>query len=305
MNFIEQFQQLREQQPHPCILTVHSENSNYCPYNNNSRNCYLLVGHNMDEDCFYGYWVGFCQDCTDCAFAERSTLCYECVDIKGCYNCDFCQDCQNCTDCRDCFDCIGCTNCFGCVNLRRKEYCIFNKQFTKDEYSKELEKYSAKAFLEFKLEQPHVFAQNYNNDEFTGDHVFNSKNAFNCFDVNELEDCFHATNLFHSKDCCDANFCAWAELVYECHSGVQLYGSNFCNVCWYSQNLEYCEYVFNSHDCFGCVSRNHARYEILNEQYEEEEYHARVAEIKSEMRKQGIYGEHAPSIYDECLAIEH
>ena len=29
---------------------------------------------------------------------------------------------------------IGCTDCFGCVNLRKKQYCILNKQYTKDEY---------------------------------------------------------------------------------------------------------------------------------------------------------------------------
>lgn len=31
-------------------------------------------------------------------------------------------------------NCISSSNLFGCVNLRKKEYCIFNKQYTKDEY---------------------------------------------------------------------------------------------------------------------------------------------------------------------------
>ena len=33
-----------------------------------------------------------------------------------------------------CIACRGISNCFGCVGLRKKQYCIFNKQYTKEEY---------------------------------------------------------------------------------------------------------------------------------------------------------------------------
>jgi len=198
------------------------------------------------------------------------------------------------------------------MNLRRRQYCILNEQFTKEDYDKKVGEFLRKPFsdlirkfADFKLKQPHVYAQCFNDDGFSGDHVFNSKNAFICYDVNEIEDCMYAANSFHSKDCMDSNYFAWSELLYDCHSGVTLYNSNFCNTCWYSQNLEYCEYVFNSHDCFGCVSRNHAQFEILNKPYQEGEYHAKVAAIKAEMKKQGIYGKNVPSMYDEFLAFEN
>jgi hypothetical protein len=29
---------------------------------------------------------------------------------------------------------VACKNCFGCISLKNKEYCIFNKQYTKQEY---------------------------------------------------------------------------------------------------------------------------------------------------------------------------
>ncbi len=32
------------------------------------------------------------------------------------------------------FSCVGSSNLFGCVGLRKKEYCILNKQYTKEEY---------------------------------------------------------------------------------------------------------------------------------------------------------------------------
>ncbi len=33
-----------------------------------------------------------------------------------------------------CISSIGCKNCFGCVGLKKKEYCILNKQYSKEEY---------------------------------------------------------------------------------------------------------------------------------------------------------------------------
>ncbi|MFH1405436.1 MAG: hypothetical protein ABIH21_05095 [Patescibacteria group bacterium] len=33
-----------------------------------------------------------------------------------------------------CFFCFNCEYCFGCIGLKRKQYCIFNKQYSEDEY---------------------------------------------------------------------------------------------------------------------------------------------------------------------------
>lgn len=38
------------------------------------------------------------------------------------------------------FNCYSSSNLFGCIGLRSKKYCIFNKQYSKDEYEKLLEK---------------------------------------------------------------------------------------------------------------------------------------------------------------------
>lgn len=35
-----------------------------------------------------------------------------------------------------CYYASGCKNAFGCVNLKRKQYCILNKQYSKEEYEK-------------------------------------------------------------------------------------------------------------------------------------------------------------------------
>ena len=320
MSFLNDFQKLRESVPHPPMLTINNENADYCPYNTNSKGCYLLVGHNSDEDCFYGYWVGFSKDCVDCSFIEYSTLCYECVDVKNSYNCNFSHDIRDCVDCDFCYDCVGCSDCMFCVNLRRKCYCIFNKQYTKDEYEKNVVKIKEMAesgafggsvnmenlitqYEKFKISQPHICVQGYNKEDCLGDHIYNSKNALYSFDVSGMEDCCYVCNSTQSKDIYDVNFCAWAELLYECHSGAKLYNSSFCDTCWYSQNLEYCEYVFNSHDCFGCVALNHAKYCILNKPYSEVDYFAKVAEIKAEMKRTGEYGKMFESQYEGYYSL--
>jgi hypothetical protein len=109
------------------------------------------------EDC-----VGTCQnsksvtdsfdmgDCRDCRY------CYDCVAITDCmdvyesgFQCELQYEthacnrgvryigCNICYDSHDLLYCDLCHNShdlFGCVGLRQKEYCILNKQYTKEEY---------------------------------------------------------------------------------------------------------------------------------------------------------------------------
>lgn len=82
------------------------------------------------------------------------------------------------------------------------------------------------------------------------------------------------TNIDNVKDSMDCDNIGYdpCELLYECIGNFGNFNCNFCNACWHNSDLEYCEMVFNSHDCFGCVSRSHAKYEILNVPYEKSEY---------------------------------
>lgn len=240
------------------------------------------------------------RDSIDCAFIEKSELCYECTDCQECYDCGFSQDLVACSTCEWCYDCKGCQNCYGSVNLRNKQFHIFNKPYSKEDYFRivaELKKKHANIdqpppeWLELKRTQPHNAMQGVQNENVIGDHIFRSRNVFYGFDVSDQEDTMFAFNASNNKDSLDfCNAGQGSELIYMCHSAVALYNSNFCNVCWFSQNLEYCEYVFNSHDCFGCVGRNHAEYEILNQKYSKKDYFKKVAEIREELKSERSYG---------------
>ncbi|MBI4835731.1 MAG: hypothetical protein HY817_00565 [Candidatus Abawacabacteria bacterium] len=81
-------------------------------------------------------------DSMDCTIAggNDSQLSYECTSFTG-QSCSFVNlswYCNNLMYCQECFN--NCANCFGCVGLRHKEYCILNKQYTKEQYEELLPK---------------------------------------------------------------------------------------------------------------------------------------------------------------------
>ena len=73
---------------------------------------------------------------------DGSNNCYEyLVGGLGCYNIKFCFSCWvNVRDLEYCIFCTSSSDCFGCVGLQKKQYCIFNKQYTKEEYYTQREK---------------------------------------------------------------------------------------------------------------------------------------------------------------------
>lgn len=83
----------------------------------------------------YLYTVANCTDCMDVCYTwlggERL---YESLFPQGrnLYMTHNCQD--NCQDVLYSENCYACSFCFGCIWLRNKQYCIFNKQYSKEEY---------------------------------------------------------------------------------------------------------------------------------------------------------------------------
>jgi hypothetical protein len=66
----------------------------------------------------------------------NSFLMYESINTAlDAYNNKFCMRCRSwCHDLLYCDNCDSSSNLFWCIGLRNKSYCIFNKQYTKDEY---------------------------------------------------------------------------------------------------------------------------------------------------------------------------
>ena len=126
--------------PRIALINMKAVNSEYCTWSIGNKNCYMCFAADYNEDCLWSRWLYFSKDSVDCSFSHKGTLCYECLDSNGCYNCNYCHDCENCTDSECLYDCIGCNNCIGCAGLRRQQYNIFNKKYSKENYFQMLAK---------------------------------------------------------------------------------------------------------------------------------------------------------------------
>jgi hypothetical protein len=91
----------------------------------------------------HSYWCGFCTgSAEDSAFSwglNGSTDCYLCLLAPQSSKCKFCWRCIACDSCEYSVNCYNCQNCFACVGLQRKSFCIFNKQYSEEEYWKKLD----------------------------------------------------------------------------------------------------------------------------------------------------------------------
>lgn len=88
------------------------------------------------EDCSYCVWLHNAKDCYDIyAWGMTSEMCYECMETgeKSYGNC-FCISCYGSHDVF--YTSLGkySKDLFGCVGIKNGKYCVFNKQYEKDEY---------------------------------------------------------------------------------------------------------------------------------------------------------------------------
>lgn len=104
-----------------------------------SKNCTLCFDVNRSEDCrdvIYGSQI---KDCFSCGLVGLgSELCYQTQSTAGTYHCLFCFLVVDNADLYYCDLCTNCHDCFGCVGMNHGEYCILNKQYSKEEYEEML-----------------------------------------------------------------------------------------------------------------------------------------------------------------------
>jgi len=104
------------------------------------KNCFDLTGSDS-ENCKYTYYavVGV-KDSYDNYGMPKAERVYETIAIgfESNENSDyyFSYFIKNSSSVYYSYNCISCHDIFGCVGLQKKQYCIFNKQYTKEEYGK-------------------------------------------------------------------------------------------------------------------------------------------------------------------------
>ncbi|MFA6918271.1 MAG: hypothetical protein WC285_05615 [Candidatus Gracilibacteria bacterium] len=318
-SFFEQFAELQKIVPRFNLFNVGSENSDYVNYVTHSRNCYLTYGSWFNDDCMYSQTLDECKNCMDNLFLGKSELCYENIDCNYDFRAFFCQNCSNVSDSYFCFDCRGCRKCISCYNLRNKEYYINNKPATKEEFEETKKKFASYSGLRqtrqnfkdiIEKEAIHRDVISENNQNATGDLLFNCKNVKNCFSIYRSEDLAYCARVFDQKDSYDVEAGGKGELTYENMSNDFSYNSIGCTTCEYLTNSHYCDICFHCENCIGCVGLRHKKFCILNKQYTEKEYEKLSEEVMEYMGKTDEWGEffpikYSPFAYNETLAQEY
>ncbi|MBP6911845.1 MAG: hypothetical protein KBB88_01420 [Candidatus Pacebacteria bacterium] len=295
---------LRKSFPMPSFLNkdVASINSEYSNGGRDTKNAYYCSGCFSCEDMWYTNFANKSKAVMDSRTIRDSDHVYGSLQSDHLYQCSFVYFSSNCTESMLLFDCRNCTDCFGCVNLRNKKYCVFNEQYTKEEYESfirnlyplrrsALEKYEVK-FWKFVKELPMNASHNVGSENVSGVGIVNSKDLFDVIDAVKAQNVRHADSPLTHHDSIDFLFSGGSHHIY----GTINIGSQSSWV-KFSVSSKFCtdsEYIFNSKNlsnCFMCFGLQNKSYCILNRQYEKEEYFRIVDEIKSHLVLRGEYGD--------------
>jgi len=297
-SFFSQFKELMNKVPLISLFDSKSINTNYCNITVGHKNCYLVSAGWDNEDSMYSNRISYCKDTLDSYICHRTEFSYENVFCKDSNRLFYSRNSENCTDSYFLYDCRGCTDCIGCTNLRNKSYCIFNQQYSKEEYQEWKKSYNLgdKVVLDTIKEEfnklydqaIHRFAHLIKTDNVIGDNIENSRNCYWCFDMAGEVD--------------GAKYCNWgtygltdsydtgpgtggkSELTYEGISiGVANSKCAFGVIIWNCQNVYYSMGCENCSNCFGCVSLKGKSYCIFNKQYTKEEYDILIPKIMEQM----------------------
>lgn len=270
----------------------------------------------------YGRLLLDCKNCIDCLALSRSELCYECIQCEDCYGSAFLQNCKNCSLSYFLVNCIGCQNCFGCFEISNKRFCLFNEQYSPDEYNKKiatldlrdacyLERFKDQ-FEQYKSQFPIEPYRGIRIENVTGSYLTNSKDLFECFELDNCEECAYCNSASCLKTSYDVSFYGATgtnELLYECEGVGHGVTDVLCSkLIWGgSSNIRYSYECFNSKNLFGCCGLKKAKNCIFNKQYTVEEYDRLAAKVKNHMIETGEWGsffpmQMSPFVYNESVA---
>lgn len=127
---------LRKKRVHKYANIVSCENSTG-DFLTTSKNCIDCYDMNDSEDCRYVQVGVNVKDLIDCSnMYLKPELCYQVLGTIGIYNVIFSIYIFHSHDVMYSEFCYNSEYLFSCSGLRNKKYCVFNKQYTKEEYEK-------------------------------------------------------------------------------------------------------------------------------------------------------------------------
>lgn len=324
-SFFEQMKELQLDTPrfHAAVVTETMENADYVNGAHWVTNWYLSFSVTECEDVYYCEWIYHSKNCFDCYHVYSCEMCYDCLESYKLYKSIWCLYCNDCSNLYFCSHCDGCKDCFWCVNLVNKQYCINNKQHTKEEYNNIISWYTftqdnisnfKQKLIELEKKHPVKAARMVNVENSIWDDLINTKNCYNCFGSENDEDMRHCYFINDAKDCMDLLY-FWSHLDHSYWSVSVWMSSNnlyFCLECYDSVNsLYYCDNCSNNtKNCFWCIWLRNKEYCILNKQHTKEEYELLIPKIVKHIQSTWERWYFFPPSYstfwyNESLANEH
>ena len=228
--FFEQINDLFKAIPRRALFQDFAENSDYTNQSVYMKNCYLCFGGHHYEDSSYCAQNFFLKDCLDVDFSNKSELCFESIYLINCFRVRFGYYSNNCMDSWFIYGCRNCSNCIGCTNLMNKTYCIFNKQYSKEEYEKKVKEMNLserenlekmkKEFWQYSLDFPRKYANIKNIVNSTGNDLEQVRNCHYVFSGTEDENVSYSFFVPTGEDCFDLDHVGLGTSEsYELHSG--------------------------------------------------------------------------------------
>jgi len=141
-NIINKYKALIQSSPRQYTHATQIEQS-FGDYMHNTKNCVFCYDAYDAEDCRYGehVWRNAKKVMDVSTVGRDAQRVYESINTGiGASNNIFCAICRSSSNMIYCQECFNCSDCFGCVGLKNQQYCIFNKQYTKDQYQQEVAK---------------------------------------------------------------------------------------------------------------------------------------------------------------------
>jgi hypothetical protein len=335
--FLSQWKELFLKVPNISLYNLNSVNSEWISQESDDKNCYMNIGGHYNEDSAYNSYEISGKNCFDNYWIFNSNNSSDNIHCERCYFVSFSEECNECINTYFSYDCRNCSDIVGCAGLRNKQYCIFNKQYTKEAYEDFLKNNplsSHKNLLWYEVESkkiiekfPHRENMIFKAVSSTGNDLIEVKNCHNCWQITKSENC---KNIFiggWSRECYDCSCMGASELGYEIGHGGGTYNSKVLLFCFAADplkkvsihNVEYSATTTSSSNCFGCVGITGGEYMILNKRYSKEEYEKLVPKIIKHMndmpyvdKKSRIYKygeffpmEFSPYGYNETTAEEY
>lgn len=330
--FFVQYAELLRAAPLPNLANSNCVNSEWGNHSLDMKDSYLFHASAVSENVAYVTGAVETKDSLDIYKILKGVQCYEIVLCGNVNQVFFSYNSDQSIESAFLFDSDNMQQSLGCVNINNRSYCIFNQQYSKEEYKKQRSRYDfgsyeqlesfKKKFAAFNQQYPRPYATIIQCSGVTGSHILNSKNAKSCFDgYGDIEDSKYLYHAFSIKDSYDGyGVGRSSSFVYEAvDTGAESF-KVFASVFGHNdQSTQYTYACHGSSNLFGCVGLRGQKYCILNKQYTKEEYEKLVPRIMQHMidmpyvdakKRTYAYGEFFPAelspfAYNETIAQEY